>query len=220
MKKILSILLSIGILYSITVNGQCTGQSTYDLTVSGTTVLHPTSSSFTSAIVCPGGVLIDSANCCTRWVHVLAGGTYTIGGSAYGMAYVKSGGTFDAHNSTLFFGVYYETGATILNYTGPITLCPSLTFTASSCTTGINEPSNNIISVSYNQVNKLLNIEGTINNSTINIFDCNGKRIIEHVLLSSNANQFDVSMLNSGVYLYTIIDDKGYGSNGKFAIVD
>jgi hypothetical protein len=108
---------------------QCTSStSAYDLIVNSTVILPPTGPQFTFGYVCTDGLLIDSTNCCTRWIHVDSAGVYEAGPNAYGIVYLKSGATFNASGNNNFFNVYYEAGAIILSYAGPQTLCTAVTF--------------------------------------------------------------------------------------------
>jgi len=138
MTKALLIIIGFYFLFTELGKAQCTGASFYDLTVTYTTVFHPIGTSFNSAIICPGGLLIDSANCCTRVINILPGAVNEAGGMAFGVVYVMNGGTFNANGCTGFF-CYYEKGATILNYSGSSSVCASLSFKPSSCSLGIIE---------------------------------------------------------------------------------
>ena len=199
---------------------QCTSSpSSYDLTVSSNVVIGPSGPSFTFGIVCSGGQLMDSAMCCTRMIHVEGGGIYEAGPAAYGFVYIKSGGTFDAHGNTSFFGVSYEAGATILNYTGPMTLCPVVTFPPGLCTpTAINENnSTSLLSVYPNPCNDVLHLDNNFSkDAKITIYDIAGKKVQEIV---SFENEINVSMLSPGMYTFNILVEGQKASYGKFAIV-
>lgn len=214
------ILVVLVLLFRITfTNAQCTGSNFYDLYVTDTTVLHPSQNAYISAVVCSGALLIDSANCCTRTTHVLSGGTYEIGGFAYGSVYIQSGGTFNANNSTIFFGVTYEAGATILNYNGPLTLCPSITFSPFGCTTGLNEiNSKGTIYVSLDAVNSMLNVVGVQTNYTLIIVDITGRIVLEKRNNIPESSMIDVSALTSGIYNYRILNNHKPLAYGKFTI--
>lgn len=216
--KIQTLLLFGSILfYSTSVMAQCTGNSTYDLTVTGTTVIHPTGNSFTSAIVCSGATLIDSANCCTRVIHVLPGAVYEAGGNAYGLVFVKSGGTFNANGCTNFFMCTYETGAVILNYTGPLTLCPSLVFSPSVCTTAISEINRPCIHIFTNPDDQKVTIvfSREQQQTAIRVIDVLGKEI---QLVTFSGRQWEIEKLNRGVYIIQISDDKAILLNQKIVV--
>lgn len=219
MKKLLT-LFSVLILTCSATYGQCTsGATSYDLTVSGNVVIGPSGPSFTFAIICAGGSLMDSAACCTRMVHIEGGGIYEAGPAAYGFVYIKSGGTFDAHGNNSFFGVNYEAGATILNYTGPMTLCPSVSFPPGSCTpTGISEQVDNMsLKVYPNPCNQYLSFENSfLKDAVITIYDITGKKMME---LSSVENKINVSSLTPGMYTFSISGEGEKVVYRKFAIV-
>lgn len=200
-------------------NGQCTGMNFYDLTVTGNTILPPAATAYISAVVCDGGVLIDSASCCTRVTHILNGGIYEIGGLAYGSVFVQSGGTFNANNTSMFFGVTYEAGANILNYSGPLTLCSSISFLPSACVTGLNSiSSGKFISVFYDHQGQFLKLNGIQNNSFIQVFDMTGRLILEPKLLDRDGSNEIYASLFPGLYSYRITDKRGHDVQGKFAV--
>ncbi len=198
---------------------QCTSSATsYDLTVTGNVVLGPTSSSFFMGIICAGGRLMDSANCCTRMVHIEAGGIYEAGPAAYAYVYIKNGGTFDAHGNNGFFGVYYETGAVILNYSGPMTLCSVVTFVPGACTSsGINEQTGITANTYPNPCSDVLFFEnGFSKDAVIIINDIAGKKMME---ATSFGNQLNVSVLPSGMYMLTICLKGEKLAYSRFAVV-
>lgn len=219
MKKIftlfVSLFLSVSAYYA-----QCTsGATAYDLTVTGNIVLPPSGPSFTTGIVCTGGRLMDSASCCTRMVHVESGGTYEAGPMAYGFVYIKNGGTFDAHGNTMFFGVSYEAGAIILNYTGPMTLCTAVTFPPGACTpTAITENSPSVYTSVYpNPCTDVLHLENNFSkDASIKIYDITGKMVMESTAIT---NDITVSSLSGGMYTFAITMEGQKVSYGKFAIV-
>ncbi|CAN5371836.1 hypothetical protein BH11BAC1_BH11BAC1_09280 [soil metagenome] len=218
MKKVLPLIIGIYLVFIGLVKAQCTGSTFYDLTVTDTTVFHPIGNSFNSAIICSGGVLIDSANCCTRVIHILPGGDYEAGGLAYGIVYVMNGGTFNAHGCTGFFGCYYETGATILNYPGPLSLCPSISFTASSCITGIIESKESVLKVYPNPANDILHFENVNAHSIIAVYNFMGQLVLKSEI-KSNVDALTISSLNNGLFSYSIYENNKLLGFGKFAIV-
>ncbi|HEY0031461.1 MAG TPA: T9SS type A sorting domain-containing protein [Bacteroidia bacterium] len=219
MKKLLT-LFSMLMLMNTIATAQCTSSATtYDLTVSGNVVIGPAGPSFTFAIICAGGRLMDSANCCTRLVHVEPGGIYEAGPNAYAFVYVKSGGTFDAHGNNMFFGVSYEAGAVILNYAGPMTLCTAVVFPSGSCTaTGIaNQETASSVKSYPNPCNEVLYLENTFSKAAmITVYDIAGKNVME---ASEITNEINVSMLAPGMYTFTISTEGHQINYGKFAIV-
>ncbi len=219
MKKIIT-LFSLIFIAITCVNAQCSsGSGSYDLTVSGNVVLGPSGTPYNFGIVCGGGHLMDSAMCCTRFIHIEGGGIYEAGPGAYGMVYIKSGGTFDAHGNTMFFGVNYEAGATILNYTGPMNLCPVVSFPPGLCIpTGITETAPVLSSSVYpNPCNDVFYLENTFSKkAVISIYDISGKNTME---ISSIENKINVSTLSPGMYTFSISVEGEKVSYGKFAIV-
>lgn len=219
MKKLLLSLCFLAFMYANSFAQCASSASTYDLTVTGNIVLGPTSSSFFMGIICAGGRLMDSANCCTRMVHIEAGGIYEAGPAAYAFVYIKNGGTFDAHGNNSFFGVYYEAGATILNYSGPMTLCPVVTFPPGACTpTGIIENNSTVYTSVYpNPCNDVLHLENNFSkDAAITIYDITGKIVMEYYIIINNIS---VSDLSEGMYTFAIEVDGNKVSYGKFAIV-
>jgi hypothetical protein len=202
------------------VSAQCTSpMSTYDLVVNTTVVIPPSGPSFTSAIVCNGGNLYDSATCCTRMAHVNTGGIYQAGPQAYGMVYLKTGATFDAHGNTNFFNVYHEAGAIILNYTGPTTLCTAVIFDTTAClTTGIPQEHLPTTVVYADPMNEMLTIESAavLPGAVLTVYDMTGKKVLEQTLTQSAKNQVAIGALSSGLYTYAITG--AVNLSGKFAV--
>lgn len=219
MKKLIT-LFSICVLSSGSIHSQCSsGAGSYDLTVTSNVVIGPSGPSFTFGIVCSGGQLMDSAMCCTRMIHVEGGGIYEAGPSAYGFVYLKSGATFDAHGNNSFFGVAYEAGATILNYTGPMNLCTAVTFPPGLCTptTIMENNSTSLVSVYPNPCNDVLHLDNNFSkDAQITIYDIAGKKIKEIV---SFDNEINVSTLSPGIYTFDISIEGQKTSRGKFAVV-
>lgn len=219
MKKTLTL---IGILSIFSAAGfaQCTSTpGPYDLEVTGTVVLAPSGPNFTFAYVCAGGSLMDSTMCCTRMIHVAPGGVYEAGPSAYGFVYMKSGATFDAHGNNSFFGVAYEAGATILNYTGPMTLCSTVTFPSSGCIpSGIADMMKEEIKVYPNPCMNTIQIDRMgAKDAELYIYDINGKQV-KLLTLNGVSSNVDVSSLSPGMYSYRLTDENT-SSSGRFSIV-
>ncbi len=220
MKKIFT--LSMILLFSAPafISAQCNSPATsYDLIVNTNVVIPPGGPSFISAIVCNGGNLYDSANCCTRIIHVNPGGIYQTGPQAYGMVYLKTGSTFDAHGNTNFFNIYHEAGAIILNYAGPQTLCTAVVFDSTAClTTGIPQEQVATTVVYTDPSNEMLTIESTtvLPGAVLAIYDMTGKKVLEYSLTPSAKNQVAISALASGLYTYSITGSLNIA--GKFAV--
>jgi hypothetical protein len=222
MKKIFTFSILLSFVATGFVSAQCTSpMSTYDLVVNSTVVIPPGGPSFTSAIVCNGGNLYDSANCCTRMAHVNTGGIYQAGPAAYGMVYLKTGATFDAHGNTNFFNIYYEAGAIILNYAGAMTLCTAVIFDTTAClTAGIPQQQVATTVIYTDPMNEMLTIESaSVSPGTIlTVFDMAGKKVLEYTLSQSAKNQVAISMLPSGLYTYSITATGNPLISGKFGI--
>lgn len=219
MKKVIT-LVFLAFLSITGIQAQCTsGATAYDLTVNSMVTLAPTATPYTFGIVCAGGHLIDSAMCCTRMIHIEGGGIYEAGPSAYGIVWVKSGGTFDAHGNTSFFNVYADAGATILNYTGPLSLCSPVIFASGLCVpTGIVDNATSAVVKTYpNPANDVLRLENTFSaDAIISIYDITGKMVKE---VSLSESEMNVSTLAAGMYTFSISLEGQKVSNGKFAIV-
>ena len=223
MKKIMVLTSLLAAALAGSVAAQCTSPaSTYDLIVTGNVALPPNGTQFMSAHVCTGGTLIDSTYCCTRLIHVEGGGTYEAGPLAYGMVYLKSGATFNAHGNNGFFVVDYEAGAVILNYAGPQNLCNVVTFPPANCLTGIYE--NNAlkaVKVYSDAYAGLLVIDAPagFENATLTIYDITGKQALQPLLLKQLfQNTVDISALHPGMYNYYLTGNSGFAAQGKFVI--
>lgn len=202
MKKII---LLTGLLITATANcmmAQCTSPAgSYDLVVTGSTALSPSGPQFMYGYVCAGGHLLDSTNCCTRWIHVDSGGVYEAGPNAYGILYLKSGATFEAHGNTNFFNVYYETGAVILNYTGPQTLCNPVTFPSANCAIGIDENQTATVHIYPNPNSGRFTISSSLVNGHLRVYNTLGQ--IAHQQILTSANQ-QINLSNPGIYFLEI----------------
>jgi hypothetical protein len=218
MKKTL-LLFTLCLLSVSAAKAQCTsGATSYDLTVSGNIVLPPSGPSFSMGIICAGGHLMDSSMCCTRFIHIEGGGVYEAGPAAYGFVFIKNGGVFDAHGNSSFFGVSYEAGATILNYTGPMTFCPVVTFPPGACTpTGIEEQGPLGLKTYPNPSKDILYLENNFSkDAVITVYDIAGKKMME---LASFGNELNVSSLPSGMYMFMITLEGEKVAYSKFAVV-
>jgi hypothetical protein len=222
MKKIFTCFLSA--LVAVSAVAQCTSSaSSYDLVVTGNVVLPPTGPQFTFGYVCSGGNLFDSTTCCTRFIHVEAGGTYEAGPAAYGMVYLKSGATFDAHGNSNFFLVDYEAGAIILNYTGPMTLCSTVTFPSANCASAIEEEQSiNATQAFPNPVSGKLTIRlaEKINGvGEVIIINALGEKVLSTQIDNfSSTVPVDVSALKPALYFYSVVQLGSVISSGKIMV--
>ncbi len=196
----------------------------YDLTVSNLTVLSPAASMYNSGIVCPGGHLIDSTVCCTRFIHIDSGAVYEAGPLAYGFVYLKNHGTFDGHGSTMPFTLFYETGATILNFAGGMTVCPTVTFpNPSPCTIPLGVIGGKRvedISIYPNPVSEIIYIDLNFSptKTLFSVYEVTGKIVMESNLSKSVSNEVSVSSLPTGIYSYRISENEENVSVGKFVV--
>ena len=207
MKKICLVFIAIGFCASQSSVAQCTSSATtYDLTVNSNVVLHPGGTSYLMGAICPGGVLLDSLACCTRMIHISAGATYEAGPMAYGIVYLKSGGTFNANGNNNFFNLYYEIGGTILNYSGPMTLCTTVSFPAPNCSTSINEEtSSSGLSLYPNPSDGVFTIEkGTGNLTGIKITDVIGNIVYQSEIVNHRST-IDLCGIAKGIYFVTMM---------------
>lgn len=225
MKKIVAVSCFLALIIAGSVAAQCTSSpSIYNLIVTGNVSLAANGSQFLFGYVCTGGTLVDSTSCCTRYIHVESGGTYEAGPAAYGMVYLKSGATFDAHGNNNFFAVAYEAGAIILNYAGPQNLCTAIAFPTANCVTGINDNNTEaIINVYPNPSTGLITIDvpAGFENEWITICDITGKQILKPFQMKHRfQNTLDLSSLMSGIYYYSISGKKGFITQGKLMVIN
>lgn len=190
------------------VQSQCSSPaSNYDLIVVATTTFAPTASMpYTQGYVCNGGILTDSATCCTRFVVVDSGGTMIVGPISYGAAYVLSGGTFNGQGASNNWMVYYESGANVINHTGNSVSCPQITYTASSCTMGLTEVESSKPVVALNGT--LLNFRfSSCTTAQIELYDANGKLVRSENVSNSAICSMNVADLANGIYMYRVMQN-------------
>lgn len=225
MKKIYLLICFLLLGESTSIVAQCTSfPSTYDIIVADSVVIPPSGPSFTWSYICGGGVLMDSAMCCTRLIHVEAGGTYEAGPSAYGFVYLKSGATFDAHGNNSFANVAYEAGATILNYTGAMSLCSSVTFPNAGCSipTSIAEnPMNYTVQIYPNPFTNsaILQFNNPKKESCILIlYDLHGRIVRTISNITTDKVEIERQNLPSGFYFVQLSTNKQTIANGKLTM--
>ena len=185
----------------------CTSPATnYDLTVVSLTVFPPQSSSmnYMQGYVCPGATLIDSAMCCTRMVNIDSGATMFVGPMSYGMAYVKSGGTFNGQGASNNWQVYAEAGASIINHTGLNNACPQVVFTGGTCSMGFNSTVYQKPTVALN--GSFLNFAfSTSVSAQVELLDVTGKVVISESINNSSVHSMNVAGLAEGIYMYRVV---------------
>lgn len=200
-------------------SAQCTSQAvTYDLTVAGNvTIAAQSSSNYMQGYVCNGGVLLDSAYCCTRFVNVDSGGTMMVGPASYGQAFVKSGGTFNGQGSSANWAVFYESGATVINHTGNSQVCPQITFAAGSCITGFHtvESSKPNVALIGTQLNFTFS---TSVNAQIELYDASGKAVRAETISNSSTFAMNVADLANGIYMYRVMQNGEVISSDKLVL--
>lgn len=195
--------------------------SSYDLIVVANTTIPPNASpNYMQGYVCNGGVLLDSALCCTRFVNVDSGGTMIVGPNSYGMAYVMNGGTFNGQGASSNWQVYAEPNATVINHTGMNQACPSITFTASSCTMGFAKNESIIPTVALNGNSLNFGFNAVMNNVTIELIDVNGKVVKSEMIYQSSIHTMDVTGLAAGVYMWRVMLGAEVISSDKFVLAE
>ena len=73
--------------------------------------------------------------------------------------------------------------------------------------TGINQKTDNNLSIFLNPVDNILSINGLLKNSQISIFDINGRLIIDKQIIN---NQIDINSFQNGVYIVRVATEQGY----------
>lgn len=197
----------------------CTSSANnYDLVVVANTTIPPNASpNYMQGYVCNGGVLLDSALCCTRFVNVDSGGTMIVGPNSYGIAYVLNGGTFNGQGSSNNWTVVAEPNATVINHTGNLQPCSTITYNPSSCTMGTPDPSNMKPAVSLNGT--LLNFGfHSVVNVTIELVDVTGKAVRSEQVNRASVHSMNVEGLASGVYMYRVMQNGEVISSDKLIL--
>ena len=121
--------------------------------------------------------------------------------------FMKSGSTYDATNSSTAL-IYYETGATITNYTGPmLPPCPSLTISTTNIpnacnSTGINEnefAADVLLYPNPAQKEIIVNVYFPASKYSFCIYDMLGKKRLE-INSTGPSEKLDVSGFSAGIY--------------------
>jgi hypothetical protein len=221
MKQLSTLAVFFCILFSFNANSQCTsGASSYDLVVFNNTTFPPSASQpYTQAYVCWGGVLTDSAQCCTRICHVDSGGTFIAGPVAYGGLYLKNGATFDGQNTSMTWVIFAEPGAIILNYSGNVQQCPTVTFPAALCFMSTPEAYMPAVGVSQNGNQLSFLYADVLAKATVELYDATGKLVQTSTQAQSDRQDVDVSALPAGIYMYRVMDGETLIGTDKVLIV-
>ncbi len=220
MSKKISTLILLAALYCGNAFAQCTSPATsYDLiVVSNITIPAQSNSNYMQGYVCNGGVLLDSAYCCTRFVNVDSGGVMMVGPSSYGQAFVKNGGTFNGQGSSANWAVFYEAGANVINHVGNSQQCPQITFTNNNCIMGFTENESPKPTVALNGDALNFGFDAVMTDVRIELLDVNGKVVKSEMMNQSSVHSMDVSGLASGVYMYRVMRGAELISSDKLVI--
>src|ERR1051326_5445672 len=143
--------------------------------------------------------------------------------------FVQGSGSYDAVNSCTPT-IYYETGATISNYTCPLLPpCPSLTFNMSqigsgacSQSTGINQPSfSGNVFLFPNPATSSVRVNSYTNSNDLELLvtDVLGNQVMVKRGIS-NQYDLDVSGLKAGIYFIRVMRDGILVGNSKLAKQD
>jgi predicted extracellular nuclease len=198
---------------------QCSSpSSSYDLIVASTIVRSGSNAGYMQGYVCNGGVLIDSATCCTRFVLVDSGGTMTVGPLSYGMAYVLNGGTFNGQNSSNNWQVIAEPNATVINHTGNNVPCAQITYTASNCIMSV--PVNSSPKPNVSLVDHTLNFAFTsvVNDVSIEVFDVAGNVVRSEKVNQTSVHSMNLAGLAGGIYIYRVMQGTEVLSSDKVVL--
>lgn len=194
--------------------------SSYDLVVFSQTVIPPNASmSYTSAYVCGGATLYDSAYCCTRMCHVDSLATLITGPNSYGMAYIKSGGTFNGQGSSVNWQVVAEPGSIVLNHTGILQNCVSVTFPTAMCFMTVEEQFGKQTSVAQNGSALMFRFSSDVTAPRIELRDVNGKLVKTENCSSGTLCTVNVGDLADGIYFWTVYEGSEQISSGKTPVL-
>lgn len=192
----------------------------YDLVVYSQTVIPPNASmSYTSAYVCGGATLYDSAYCCTRMCHVDSLATLITGPNSYGMAYIKAGGTFNGQGSSMNWQVYAEPGSTVVNHTGIVQNCPSVTFPTAICFMSVEEQFGKQTSAVQNGSMLMFRFSSEVAAPRIEMRDVNGKLVKSEIFSSGTVCTINIGELPEGIYFWTVYEGASQISSGKIPVL-
>lgn len=219
MKQTFTLLLTALLCFGGDAIAQCSSPaSSYDLIVASTIVRSGTSAGYMQGYVCNGGVLIDSATCCTRFVVVDSGGSLLVGPMSYGAAYVLNGATFNGQNASNNWQVFAEPNATVINHTGNNIACPQITYTASNCIMSVEQNTSPKPTVALNGHVLNFGFTSVVNDVQIELLDVSGKVVRSEMVNQSSVHSMDVSGIASGVYMYRVMQGAEVVSTDKLVI--
>lgn len=206
MKQIFTLLLFALPCFSNHISAQCNAPtSSYDLIVASTIVRSGGNAGYMQGYICNGGVLIDSASCCTRFVLVDSGGSMIVGPLSYGMAYVLNGGSFNGQNASGNWQVIAEPNATVINHTGNTVACAQITYAASNCIMSVPQNASAQPNVALVETNLVFAFSTAVNDVTIEVSDVTGKVVRSEQVNQTSVHSISLAGLAGGVYAYRVM---------------
>jgi hypothetical protein len=201
--------------------GQCSSSaSNYDLIVASTIVRSGSSAGYTQGFVCNGGVLIDSATCCTRFVVVDSGGSMIVGPQSYGAVYVLNGGSFNGQNMSNNWQVFAEPNAAVTNHTGTTIACAQITYTASNCIMSIAQNATSVSSVTVTGADLNFTFASAVDDVTITLYDINGRMVRCENVVHSTTHSMRLEGLAGGAYMYRVTQGGEVISSDKIILTE
>lgn len=194
--------------------------TTYDMVFSNNTVLPPSpSGQYMFGYICTGTTVTDSMNCCTRFMHVVSGGTLIAGPLSYGTAYLKAGATFDGQNTAQNWFVYAEAGANVLNYSGNVITCTAVTFPAGNCFMSVGNTETEKSVTVIQQPNQLqFSFSNPLSPGRIEIYDISGKQLLNQTAENTTMISVNTESFCSGMYFYRVYQNGEFLSSGKISL--
>ncbi len=219
MKKIFTLILLACLCFGGNAIAQCTSPvSSYDLIVASTIVRSGSNAGYIQGYVCNGGVLIDSATCCTRFVVVDSGGSLIVGPISYGGAYVLNGATFNGQNMSNNWQVFAEPNATVINHSGTTTACAQIAYTASNCIMSVPQNASSVSSVALSGTNLNFAFTSVVSDVTIELFDVTGNVVRSEKVNQSAVHSMNLNGLAGGVYMYRVMQGTEVISTDKVVL--
>ena len=219
MKRLYTFLLLAILCFGNDAIAQCSSPaSTYDLIVASTIIRSGNSAGYMQGYVCNGGVLIDSATCCTRFVLVDSGGAMIVGPMSYGMAYVLNGGSFDGQGASNNWQVVAEPNATVTNHTGNTVACAQITYTASNCIMSVPQNTSPKPNVSLVETSLLFAFNSVVSDVTIEVFDIGGNVVRSEKVNQTSVHAMNLAGLAGGIYVYRVMQGTEVLSSDKVVL--
>jgi hypothetical protein len=205
--------------FSANAIAQCTSPSSnYDLIVVSNVTIAPQTTAYMQGYVCNGGVLTDSAYCCTRFLNIDSGGVVMVGPASYGQAFVKNGGTFNGQNSSSNWAVFYEAGANVINHVGNSQQCPQITFTANNCIMGFTPTDSPKPNVSLVETNLMFAFSSAVSDVTVEVFDVAGNVVRSGKVNQTSVHSMNLAGLAGGMYVYRVTQGTEVISSDKIVL--